>query len=80
MLDIIGTLGTLKFKYRDKQIKTILYLLEYLGETLSQEERELHWGLYEETQSLLTFPDTREMLRLAQEVLRQRGLDTGVSG
>jgi mutator protein MutT len=77
---IIATLGALEFNYRDKQIKTILYLLEYLGETLPQEERELHWGLYEETQSLLTFPHTREMLRLAQAVLCQRGLDTGESG
>jgi mutator protein MutT len=75
---IIATLGTLKFEYRDKQIKTILYLLEYLGETLSQEERELHWGLYEDTQNLLTFSDTREMLGLAQAVLSQRGLDTEV--
>jgi 8-oxo-dGTP pyrophosphatase MutT (NUDIX family) len=71
---IIALLGTLKFKYRDKQIDTILYLLEYLGETLPQEERGVYWGLYEETLSLLTFPDTREMLRLAQEILRQRGL------
>ncbi len=77
---IIATLGTLTFMYRDKQIKTILYLLEYVGETFSQEEREFHWGLYEETRNLLTFPDTREMLRLAQAVLHQRGLDTGESG
>jgi 8-oxo-dGTP pyrophosphatase MutT (NUDIX family) len=77
---IIATLGTLTFTYRDKQIKTILYLLEYVGATFPQEEREFHWGLYEETRNLLTFPDTREMLRLAQSVLHQRGLDTGESG
>lgn len=77
---IIATLGTLTFMYRDKQIKTILYLLEYVGATFSQEEREFHWGLYEETRNLLTFPDTREMVRLAQSVLHQRGLDTGESG
>lgn len=77
---IIATLGTLTFMYRNKQIKTSLYLLEYVGETFSQEEREFHWGLYEEIWNLLTFPDTREMLRLAQAVLHQRGLDTGEGG
>jgi 8-oxo-dGTP pyrophosphatase MutT (NUDIX family) len=71
---VIATLGTLKFTYHSKQIETILYLLEYLGETHSQEERECHWGLFEETLDLLTFPDTRDLLRLAQEMLRQRGL------
>ena len=77
---IIATLGTLTFMYRDKQIKTILYLLEYVRETISLEEREFYWGLYEETRNLLTFPDTREMVRLSQSVLHQRGLDTGESG
>ncbi len=69
---IIATLGTLNFTYRGKQINTILYLLEYLGETTPMEERESHWGLYEEIYSLLTFEDTREMLHLAQEIVLQR--------
>jgi ADP-ribose pyrophosphatase YjhB (NUDIX family) len=69
---IIATLGLVHFTYRDKQMATVLYLLEYLGETLPSEQRESHWGLFEETLSLLTFPNTREMLRRAQTVLRQR--------
>jgi 8-oxo-dGTP pyrophosphatase MutT (NUDIX family) len=72
---IIAPLGTMQFTYRDKQIVTKLYLLEYVEETFPQEEREFHWGPYEETMRLLTFPDTREMLRQAREILRQRGLD-----
>jgi mutator protein MutT len=75
MASILDTLGTLHFEYRGKQIETILYLLEYLGETLPQDQREFHWGLYEETLNILTFPDTRKILRLAQASLRQRGLD-----
>lgn len=66
---IIARLGTLHFCYRDKQIDTILYLMEYLEETLPQEERECHWGPFEETMKLLTFPDTWEMLGRAQEIL-----------
>jgi hypothetical protein len=54
-------------------------LLEYLGETLPQEQREFHWGLYEKTLSLLTFPDTREMLRQARQVLRQWEMAPGES-
>jgi 8-oxo-dGTP pyrophosphatase MutT (NUDIX family) len=71
---ITASLGTLHFTYRGKQIETILYLLEFLGETRPQEEREYRWGLYEETWRLLTFPDTKEMLSQAREILRQRGL------
>lgn len=70
---IISTLGTLNFTYRDKQIDTILYLLEYQGETLPLEEREFHWGPYEEILNMLTFRDTREILRLAHEILCQLG-------
>jgi 8-oxo-dGTP pyrophosphatase MutT (NUDIX family) len=71
---IIGTIGTLTFSFRSKEIETILYLLEYLGETQAQEEREIHWGLFEETLDLLTFSGTKEMLGRAQEMIRQRGL------
>jgi 8-oxo-dGTP pyrophosphatase MutT (NUDIX family) len=76
MAQITASLGTLNFTYRDRKIATILYLLEFLGETQPQEERECHWGLYEETRELLTFPDTREMLFQAREILRQRGVQT----
>jgi 8-oxo-dGTP pyrophosphatase MutT (NUDIX family) len=76
---IIDNLGAWQFNCRNKQIKIILYLLEYLGQTCPQEEREFHWGLYEETLSLLTFSNTREMLRRAQASLRQRGLDKSES-
>ena len=75
---IIATLGSLNFTYRGKQINTILYLLEYQGETRPTEERECHWGPYEEISILLTFADTREMLHLAQEMVRQK--DKGAPG
>jgi 8-oxo-dGTP pyrophosphatase MutT (NUDIX family) len=71
---IIATLGTLHFTYHGEQINTILYLLEYTGKTLPEEQREFHWGLYEDCLSLLTFPDTKAMLRSAQDMLHQRGL------
>jgi 8-oxo-dGTP pyrophosphatase MutT (NUDIX family) len=74
---IIAPLGIMQFTYRDKQIVTKLYLLEYVEETFPQEEREFHWGTFEETMRLLTFYDTREMLRQAREILRRRGLDEG---
>jgi mutator protein MutT len=75
MAKIFSTLGTLNFTYRDKKVDTIIYLLEYIGETLPLEEREFHWGPYEETMHMLTFTDTREILRLAREILRERGLE-----
>ena len=74
---IIASLGTTTFIYQGKQIHTVFYLLEYLGETAPQEERESHWGLFEETLALLTFADTREKLRLAHElVLRDNEAET----
>jgi 8-oxo-dGTP pyrophosphatase MutT (NUDIX family) len=72
---IIATLGTLHFNHHGKQINTILYLLEYTGETPPEEQRECHWGLYKDCLSLLTFPDTKEMLRLAQDMLPRVGLE-----
>ena len=70
---ITASLGTSIFIYQARQIHTMYYLLEYLGETSPQEERESHWGLFEETLALLTFADTREKLRLAQEIVLQDG-------
>jgi 8-oxo-dGTP pyrophosphatase MutT (NUDIX family) len=74
LAQISALLGSLSFSYQGTQIRTILYLLEFQGETPPQEERECHWGPYEETRDLLTFPDTQEMLGRAREILRQRGL------
>jgi len=69
---IIDTLGTLQFNYHGEQITTILYLLEYLEQTVPLEERECHWGLYEETIKLLTFPDTQAMVHRARTILSRR--------
>jgi mutator protein MutT len=74
---IITTLGNLNFFYRGKQIDTIVYLLEYLGEISPMEERESRWGLYEEIKSLLTFEDTRKILHLAHEIVLQKAMGIG---
>lgn len=69
---IIAPLGILHFSYQGEEIKTIIYLLEYLTETAPTEDRESHWGRYEEITSLLTFADTRKLLHLAHEILLPR--------
>lgn len=74
---IITTLGNLNFFYRGRQIDTIMYLLEYLGEISPMEERESRWGLYEESNSLLTFEDTRKILHLAHEIVLQKAMGPG---
>lgn len=71
---IVATLGVLEFEFRGQAVTSVIYLLEYLGHTLSQEDRALNWGSYEETRQLLTFPDTRQMLRRARQILDQQGL------
>jgi 8-oxo-dGTP pyrophosphatase MutT (NUDIX family) len=68
---IIASLGTSTFIYQGKQVHIIFYLLKYQEETAPQEERESHWGLFEETLKLLTFADTKEKLRLAREIVLQ---------
>jgi mutator protein MutT len=70
---VLEPLGTLDFTYRGKEISTIIYLMEYLEETLPQEEREFHWGPYDEVSGLLTFEDTRTMLQSARKILLERG-------
>jgi len=74
---IIASLGTLDFSYHDKHIITILYLMEYMGESAPLEKREINWGLYEETVNLLTFNDTREKLAMARKLLLQRSEAVG---
>lgn len=77
LASILATLGTLNFEYHGRRVETILYLLAYQGETVPEEQRECHWGLYEDILHLLTFSDTREIVRLAQDFLRQGGLAAG---
>jgi len=74
---IIASLGTLDFSYHDKHIITIIYLMEYTGESAPLEKREINWGLYEETVNLLTFNDTREKLAMARKLLLQRSEAVG---
>jgi mutator protein MutT len=74
---IVDSLGTLDFSYHDKHITTIIYLMEYTGESAPLEMRDINWGLYEETVNLLTFNDTREKLTLARKLLLQRSEAVG---
>lgn len=74
---IIASLGTLDFSYDDKHIISIIYLMEYIGQSDPLEKREINWGLYEETVNLLTFEDTREKLALARMLLLQRNEAVG---
>jgi 8-oxo-dGTP pyrophosphatase MutT (NUDIX family) len=73
-------LGTMSFTYRGKQVETIIYLLEYQGETQAQEERECRWGLFEETLELLTFPGTKALLGRAREMLGRLELPVSRTG
>lgn len=71
---IVAPLGDLKFHFQGEVVHTIVYLLEYQGQAPPAEARECYWGTFETTQEMLTFPDTRDLLRLARLVLQDKGM------
>jgi 8-oxo-dGTP pyrophosphatase MutT (NUDIX family) len=72
--DIVAPLGVLNFQFRGEAVHTMVYLLAYQGEAPPAEERECHWGTFQETLARLTFPDTRDLLARARALLQEKGI------
>jgi diadenosine hexaphosphate hydrolase (ATP-forming) len=59
-------IGTSQFQKNDQKITVEYYLMEYVANRKEPEEREQQWFSYEETLGILTFEDSKELLRLAE--------------
>jgi 8-oxo-dGTP pyrophosphatase MutT (NUDIX family) len=57
--------GSISFGIDKEAVKAKFYLMEYLRETESVEGRTMRWCTYEEGRDLLSFENTRDLLKLA---------------
>lgn len=65
---IIGIVGTSEFTLNDQRIIARIYLMNYESDTDALERRLSEWCDYDEAINLLTFADTKELLRSARDI------------
>jgi 8-oxo-dGTP pyrophosphatase MutT (NUDIX family) len=65
---IAGTIGIINFKTDKESVKAKFYLMKYIreGEIVIDEHREQKWSTVEEAIDLLSFEDTRQLIRFAE--------------
>jgi 8-oxo-dGTP pyrophosphatase MutT (NUDIX family) len=56
-----AALGGLQFPLGDTLIEVIFYLLEFVGSSKPQENREMLWSPYPEVRDLLSFEETKQI-------------------
>lgn len=62
---ILDPIGLTCFSFNNESIRIKFYLMEFLFDSGNKENRQMRWCTYEEALNLLTFADTRKLLRLA---------------
>jgi mutator protein MutT len=63
---VLRRISELEFQHAGQRIQVEFYLLKYLGEIEAAEQRHKRWCTFADASGLLTFPETRKVLRLAQ--------------
>jgi 8-oxo-dGTP pyrophosphatase MutT (NUDIX family) len=70
--EIVDRLLIQRFEKPEEEVIVQYFLVRALGSTEASEQRSLRWEEEQEALQLLTFRDTREVLRKAAAVLRGR--------
>ncbi|MFB3897303.1 MAG: NUDIX hydrolase [bacterium] len=65
---VISLVGQINFVEKNERINTVFFLMEYLRETTSTENRICRWYPYEQALAQLTFNDSREILQKAYAI------------
>ena len=63
---VLELVGDIRFLDQDQMAKAVFFLMEYIRETDNAEDRIKRWCTYEEALELLTFEDSRDILRKAR--------------
>ena len=63
---VIAAVGELEFSWKDDDVRVEYFLVKYQRDAPRQEDREIRWCSYARALDLLTFPDTRTLLRQAR--------------
>ena len=66
---IKGPVGTAYFQAMGEQVRAQFFLMEYLSELGKAEPREKRWCTFDEGLKLLTFQDSRKLLKEAHQLL-----------
>jgi 8-oxo-dGTP pyrophosphatase MutT (NUDIX family) len=65
---IVARAGDGEYVADGKRVRTIFFLMRYEGEAGRSEDRDLTWRRYDDALKLLTFDDTRRVLRQAHTI------------
>ncbi len=63
--------GTFQFKDQDKAMDVSFFLMEYVAAKEATEDRKKRWCTYEEGLELLTFEDSRNLLRVSHVLVQE---------
>ena len=69
---VIGTVGVQEFDSRDNVVHVEYFLIKYERDVKRVEDRETKWCSYARALELLTFPDTKSLLKDAREKIEKR--------
>ncbi len=68
---LLRVLSHLEFSHKNEQVRAQFFLLQYVRDVSPQETRQRRWWTYEEALELLSFPEHRQLLRLARAKLNE---------
>ncbi len=68
---IIKPIGVSRIQTASSSIMMLFYLMEYLGEMDKSEKRQQRWCSYDEGMGLLSFPNARNLLTKAHEIVKK---------
>lgn len=68
----LGQIGSLQFRFRERDINVEYYLLAFTSEVPRQEKRERRWCSYDEALTLLSHADAAELLKKALPMMERR--------
>lgn len=69
--ELLGLIGSLDFQSGDEMVSVAYYLFRFVGEVTRMEDREKRWCKFDEALSLLSFPDSAELLKKALPMIEK---------
>jgi len=68
----LGQIGSLQFRFRERDIDVAYYLFAFTSEVPRKEKRERRWCSYDEALTLLSHVDAVELLKKALPIMERR--------
>jgi ADP-ribose pyrophosphatase YjhB (NUDIX family) len=70
--ELVGPVGSLEFRFREKDISVEYFLFALISEVPRKEKRERRWCSYDEALTLLSHADAVELLKKALPMIETR--------